>query len=395
MSHHQLAANTTLTQLIAPDPQAYPGRTTTLSEELTALHDRLLLSVPCVARIACALYDPGEDRLKTFINSTRQGRAIAGYEFRLADSPSLSQLAKSGELRVLHDIPAILSGGSAHSAWLLEQGYRSSLTIPMYAHNRDLLGFIFFDAMEPHAFTPAVQRDLLLYSSLITLAIQNELAAIRSIIASTRLAQDLTLFRDFETGDHLERVSRYARLIAKSVAPGRGLGDDFIEHVYLFAPLHDVGKIAISDSILLKQGRLDAEERRIMETHVERGLEIIEKIIGGFDLAHLPDSRVMRNIVAAHHEYLDGSGYPKGLVGEQIPLEARIVTVADIFDALTCRRPYKQPWTFTAALEELERMVLAGKLDGDCVAALRREEVEAAAIHARYQETSPHSAGSG
>ena len=341
-----------------------------LTERLSVLHDRLLESVPGVDRIACALYDADRDRLKTFINSTRVGQAISGYEYRLADSLSLSHLAESGQFRVLDDIAQAMGSDSAHASWLHAQGYRSSFTVPIYDLGK-LLGFIFFDSMQPGAFTPEVQRDLVLYTSLITMSITNEMSAVRMLIESARVARELTEMRDFETGMHLERMGRYSRIIAREVAPGRGLNDEFVESVYLFAPLHDIGKISIPDRILLKPGKLDAEERAVMEAHVTKGMEIIERIIGRHGLSHFPDSQTLKNIVLCHHECLDGSGYPQGLSGDQVPLEARIVAVADIFDALTAKRPYKKEWALETAFVELERLAGVGQLDADCVAALR------------------------
>ena len=347
------------------------------------MHDRLLESVPGVDRIACALYDADRDRLKTFINSTRVGQAISGYEYRLADSLSLSHLAESGQFRVLDDIAQAMGSDSAHASWLHAQGYRSSFTVPIYDLGK-LLGFIFFDSMQPGAFTPEVQRDLVLNTSLITMSITNEMSAVRMLIESARVARELTEMRDFETGMHLERMGRYSRIIAREVAPGRGLNDEFVESVYLFAPLHDIGKISIPDRILLKPGKLDAEERAVMEAHVTKGMEIIERIIGRHGLSHFPDSQTLKNIVLCHHECLDGSGYPQGLSGDQVPLEARIVAVADIFDALTAKRPYKKEWALETAFVELERLAGVGQLDADCVAALRKQAGEVLEIQRRY-----------
>jgi HD-GYP domain-containing protein (c-di-GMP phosphodiesterase class II) len=154
----------------------------------------------------------------------------------------------------------------------------------------------------------------------------------------------------------------------------------------LFAPLHDIGKIGIPDSILMKPGKLDPEERRIMQTHVDKGVEMVEKIISEFKLGSMSDSSIMRNIVACHHEFLDGSGYPGGLKGDLVPIEARIVTVADIFDALTSRRPYKTNWSVKDALAELTAMAVQGKLDAHCVSALRRSLPEVEAIIVRYPD---------
>ena len=356
----------------------------TLSERLGQLHERLLQTTPCVDRIACAIYDAKEDWLKTFINSTR-GEALAAYQFPLAESRSLSELAHSGRTRVIDDIPATLQPDTTHSRWVLAQGYRSSFTVPLY-DNGAFAGFVFFDSRQRAAFTPVVQRDLALYCNLINMVLASEFAAVRSIVATVAVARDFTHLRDFETGAHLERMARVSRVIARTIADRRGLSDEFVEHVYLFAPLHDIGKIGVPDHVLLKRGRLDPAERAQMEAHVTKGGEMIEKIIGDFNLQQMPDSVVMKNIVLMHHEFLDGSGYPAGLRGEQVPVEARIVTVADIFDALTSARPYKQAWSIDDACLELERMAAAGKLDADCVAALRTARAELETILQRYRD---------
>jgi len=252
--------------------------------------------------------------------------------------------------------------------------------------NGGLLGFVFFDSLLPEGFKLREQRDLLLFCRLINMAISDEMSAVRAVLASARIASDFAKLRDFETGAHLNRMSRYARLIARDLAVAHGRTDEFVEHVYLFAPLHDIGKIGIPDNILLKPGRLDAAERSTMQGHVEMGGNIIEKILGDFGLHHLPDSKIMKNIVRQHHEMLDGSGYPEGLRGDAISLEARIVIVADIFDALLSVRPYKTAWSFEDSYAELDRLVAIGKLDADCVGALRRNEPLARAIAERYRD---------
>lgn len=341
----------------------------TVNERLGRLHAPILQQFPDIIRIACVLYDAQLDMLKTFVNSTLEGQAISAYQAKLADSLALKQLAEQGTCRVVHDIQAKIQAGNPHSDWLLAQGYRSSFTVPMYDQGR-FLGFIFFDARKADLFSDAVQRDLLLACNLINMALSADLAAVRSVIASANMARDFVNLRDFETGAHLERMARYARLIARQVASHYQLSDETIEHIYLFAPLHDIGKIGIPDHILLKPGPLNAAERVIMQTHVEKGVDLIHKVMGDFDIQHLPDSKLMYDIVACHHEFMNGSGYPKGLCGDAVPVAARIITVADIFDALSSHRPYKNTWPVDAALAELKRMADDGKLDPLCVSAL-------------------------
>ncbi len=149
-------------------------------------------------------------------------------------------------------------------------------------------------------------------------------------------------FRDPETGAHIMRMAHYSRLIAEQI----GLSQEQQDLILAAAPMHDVGKIAIPDHILLKPGRLDETELEIMKTHAEKGYEILRgsksKML---DLAAL--------IAWTHHEKIDGSGYPRGLKGEDIPIQGRIVAVADVFDALTSERPYKQAWEIERAIQWL------------------------------------------
>ena len=146
-------------------------------------------------------------------------------------------------------------------------------------------------------------------------------------------------FKDNETGLHVIRMSHYARDLALAV----GCDDRFAEDLLNAAPMHDIGKIGIPDAILQKPGKLDDEEWRVMRTHPEIGARII-----GDDSSSL--LRMAASIALAHHERWDGSGYPQGLKGEAIPLAARIVAIAEVFDALTSRRPYKGPWSVDDAL---------------------------------------------
>ena len=350
-----------------------------LSERLGKVHNAILARLPSVDRIACALYDPVTDLLKTFINSTYKGNAIVAYEYRLSDSASLTNLARTGDCRVINNIQESVQPGTQHSDWLLQQKYQSSFTVPI-REGGAFLGFIFFDSSEPDAFPESVQRDLQLYSNLIVMTITSEIFAVKLLLATANAARDFSGLRDFETGKHLDRMALLSRLIARGVANEYALTDEFIEHLYIFAPLHDIGKIGIPDQILLKKGRLDPSERAIMETHVEKGVSTLKKVLSQYEIGHLADSRIMLNIVAHHHEYCDGSGYPNRLQAADIPVEAKIITVADIFDALTSRRPYKAPWSPEDAVAELERMAEAGKLDPLCVRVVRDQLPEAGNI---------------
>ncbi len=146
--------------------------------------------------------------------------------------------------------------------------------------------------------------------------------------------------KDEDTGFHVQRVQHFAEALAREM----GLSEEESRHMGVMSILHDVGKLNIPDAILKKPAKLDPDEWTIMQKHAEHGVRI---------LGSNPFYEVAREIAGGHHENWDGSGYPQGLEGEETPLPARVVKVADVFDALTSRRPYKEPWPVEAALDVL------------------------------------------
>lgn len=150
-------------------------------------------------------------------------------------------------------------------------------------------------------------------------------------------------YKDNETGLHVIRMSWYSKFLAEQIKANTA----WVELLHTAAPMHDIGKIAIPDRVLLKPGKLDEEEWAIMQKHVEYGVDILGE--------HKSELLSMaREIALFHHEKYDGSGYPNGLAGKDIPLSARIVAIADVFDALTSERPYKKAWTVEKAIALLE-----------------------------------------
>lgn len=147
-------------------------------------------------------------------------------------------------------------------------------------------------------------------------------------------------FRDEDTGAHIERIGRFSTLLAEQI----GMDEEMCARMVHAAPLHDVGKVAIPDAILLKPGKLTAEERAIVETHAEEG----HRLLKGSSSAILD---LAATIALSHHEKWDGSGYPRGLRGEAIPIEGRIVAIADVFDALTTDRVYRKAFAVEEAVE--------------------------------------------
>jgi HD-GYP domain-containing protein (c-di-GMP phosphodiesterase class II) len=249
-----------------------------------------------------------------------------------------------------------------------------------------LSAFLFFDSKSAGVFTDEVAASLNVFSSLISQIILLQLKVSGGVMRTVQMAVGLARQRDPETGMHLERVSNYSRIMVKALAASHHLSDEYIEYVQLFAPLHDIGKVGIPDAVLLKPGKLDGDEWVVMRSHVELGEKIVEKMAKDLNLEDSVSVRVMHNIVSTHHERGDGSGYPHHLKMADIPLEGRIVAVADVYDALTNRRPYKRVWTDAECSTELLQEAALGRLDAECVNALLEATEERKRIQDKYAE---------
>ncbi len=187
-------------------------------------------------------------------------------------------------------------------------------------------------------------------------------------------------YKDNETGLHVIRMSHYAQILARAA----GWTEDMVQDLLHAAPMHDVGKIGIPDHILRKPGKFDDAEWEIMKTHVEIGV----RIIGEHETGLLA---VARRIAQGHHEKWDGSGYPAGLCGTQIPVEARMVAIADVFDALTTERPYKKAWSVDDACALLTEQ--KGKhFDPHLVDLFLARLPEILEVKERWAERSPYEA---
>lgn len=197
------------------------------------------------------------------------------------------------------------------------------------------------------------------------------------IFALAKLAES----RDRETGAHLERMREYARILAEELSTtddfSHIIDGEYVNLIYLTTPLHDIGKVAIPDSILLKEGSLTEAEFEVMKTHTTLGANTLEEVA-----QHSPKAgflQMAKDIAISHHEKFDGSGYPHGVVGEEIPLCGRITSVADVYDALTSKRVYKKAFDHSLA----KKIILEGSgtaFDSRIVEAFLRKEAEFIAI---------------
>jgi putative two-component system response regulator len=205
-----------------------------------------------------------------------------------------------------------------------------------------------------------------------------------AIFAMAKLAES----RDVETGAHLERVMNYSRILAQQLpAMGRYVDEidaEFVRLVYSTSPLHDIGKVGIPDGVLLKPGRLDDREFEIMKTHAAIGARTLDAALRRFPGAKF--LRMARDIAASHHERWDGKGYPAGLKEDQIPLCSRIVALADVYDALTSKRVYKNSFAHEVAKGIIIKDA-GTHFDPAVVGAFLAAEAAFIAVREQYQES--------
>ncbi len=239
-------------------------------------------------------------------------------------------------------------------------------------------------------------RQLASMNDVLELRVQERTAQLQRKTEEVTQVRDVTIMamasltetRDNETGNHLKRTQRYVRALAVKLREHPRFKDflteDNIESLYKFAPLHDIGKVGIPDAILRKQGKLTPEEFDTMKQHPLLGANAIAMAEQGLPTPNR-FLHIAREIASAHHEKWDGSGYPQGLKGDQIPISARLMALGDVYDALISRRIYKRPYTH----EEAAAHIVQGSgahFDPDVVEAFRAIQDEFRSIAEKYQD---------
>lgn len=365
------------------DPYQALGKPMHFIATLEHLYRVLRENFEGIQRFALALYDSDSDLLSTFIYEGDQGSPLLGYEVHLREVPSLAALARTGSVRIVDDMRVFRrETPSLHTQALLAQGYRSSLTMPLFNDGK-LRAFLFLNASSMNYFDAAKSTYCNLWGHLVAQVMVRERDAVKRMQALVHFATDVSGRRSVETDSHVRRMAAYARIIGRELQKDLQLEDSFIEYLTLFAPLHDIGKVAISDQILHKPGPLTADEFQTMKKHVSVGRDIVDQAIRHFSLGDMEYSDMLRNIVEFHHEKMNGSGY-LGCTAEDIPLEARIIAVADILDALLNHRSYKQAWSLEETLDAMQAMVDAEEIDKACFAAVKRSQAQILDIQQRY-----------
>lgn len=366
------------------DSLAVLNQSSTLQDKLTSLHEVITTTFDFIDRIAIAVYEPKTDVLKTFVTSSLGENTLKHYQARLSDTPSLQEILKQGRPRVVNDLDIFSNGKNIHTLRVAQMEFAASYSMPIYQQGQ-FFGFVFFNSRQKDVFHENVLHQMDVFGHMISLMVMNELIVAYTLKGALETSKGMLKHKDPETGSHIDRMARYSKLIATELAERYQLSDEYIEKIFLFSPLHDIGKVGIPDKILLKKGSLTDDEYELMKTHTSLGRTLIDQMLENFGMDCFQHAEVLRNIAQYHHEAVNGSGYPEGLAGDEIPLEARIVAVADIFDALTSERPYKKAWSNEKAFEALNNMV-GSKLDQDCVCALIENEEKILQIQQQYQE---------
>lgn len=325
-------------------------------------------------RFALALIDEAKGTIITkMVESDRPILLRPGDTLPLSDS-SLGKVAEAKECMRIDNLSEYVSKNpnSKSSRMLLEEGMQSTLAFPLIIENKTR-GFLLFASVVPNFFKEEHIFFLRSLSGQIALSVQRaelleelekhtknleELVKKRSfellktqkttIFALSKLAEA----RDADTGAHLDRIRKYSVLIAqilKYSGHEDEISNQYLRDLYDSSILHDIGKVGIPDSILLKPGPLTHEEFEIIKGHTLIGYNALKT--ASEELGDDSFLRMAMDITLYHHERWDGMGYPKGLKGTEIPLAARIVTIGDVYDALTTRRPYKKQYTHEQAIE--------------------------------------------
>lgn len=287
------------------------------------------------------------------------GKRLLGLKADIDDT-SLRKVMEHGSERIINDLESYVRKrpSKKYNEILLEEGVRSSITFPLKNNNGIVVGIIFFSSNIKHAYNKEHIKFLKTLANSIMFSLEKDILNQDMIISSTLALASLTDERDPETGEHLQRMSTYSRIIAELLSEEekykRVIDVNYINDIERFSPLHDIGKVAIRDDILLKPGRLTSEEFEIMKKHALYGAKVMRMADENIKKRGRSIFSMAIEIAEGHHEKWDGSGYPYGKSGEDIPLSARIVAMADVLDALTSRRPYKEPFSFEASVKMIE-----------------------------------------
>ena len=343
--------------------------------------------MPC-DRIALAFIDTDDYCIaETAVTSYNNTYLQPGFREKMSRT-TLTELRDTAAPRIINDLNQYASGRQVSTATrlLLREGLCSSITIPMLFDGK-CLGFFFLSSLKCDAYDESMMHYISRVINLMKQKFYTEYLLQEVISETSNAFVGLMEEKDNETSAHILRMSQYSYITALAYHDHiKPLHPRFMREILWYAPLHDIGKVGTPDAILLKEGSLSKEEMHIMKQHVATGMSVIHKM--NDRLNKIVSSSLLQtavDIISGHHEKFNGKGYPEGLSGEQIPLAGRIVAVADVFDALTSKRPYKEALSVEQALEIIEGD-MAESFDPDVLKAFRHGMPEVRKIYDEFKE---------
>ncbi|MCF7505431.1 HD domain-containing phosphohydrolase [Vibrio sp. L3-7] len=312
-------------------------------------------------------------------------------EQELKPESELSRMAESLDTRIIDDLTS--THPTKQVSHLLKLGHQSSYTTPIH-YQESNLGFVFINASSIGFFAQQyIQCDIAYLTQVISSLFIQLFERQRHFQSSLAIALNMGHARDPETKEHLIRMGKYSEQLARTLSHSNNeITHQFIHRIRLYAPFHDIGKYRIPDNVLFSTGSFTKEERAIMNNHTLYGEEMVNDVVA---LSHhssmcMDEIQFIKNIVRHHHERFDGRGLPDGLSQDAIPLEARIVTLADVFDALMSKRAYKHAWSLNDVMAYIEAHT-GSMFDPECVSALKQNLEHFMSIREQYNdEIQPH-----
>lgn len=320
---------------------------------------------------------------------TESSSSMSGRGFVCTlDEEQMKRCLEAEKAAIIADMTTVRCGGVGKGCLvhLAREGVLPAMILPLFL-NGFIYAFLVFGSSKTGQFGEQEER--------LGVNIAAEISALleKTLLTKTMFSKLATSFaelvdrKDNETGFHIERMVAYSTLIAQGLVshsdPEYKLNPQVVRDIENNAAIHDIGKVAIPDAILKKPGKLDAAEWEIMRTHAAVGADILHEIRDELEMFRQNFYEVAENIARYHHERWDGSGYPEGLRSSDIPLEARIVAVADVFDALSTKRAYKDAWSLEDTFAELQH-IAGSHLDPVLISLFLSREEEVREIFHRY-----------
>lgn len=318
-------------------------------------------------------------------------KVSTGFSVNREDT-SINDIIKNKTTRIINDYVQYNKGEkeSKLTKLILEEGVKASVTCPLISNDISV-GAIIFSSLQPNIYNDDHVEYIRLIANNVAINVEKNLLVDELIISSILGLTKLVEAKDYETGEHLVRMKNYSKILAEKLSKNdqykNSINQDFINAIFKYSPLHDIGKVGIADGILLKPGKLSIEEFEVMKKHTVIGASILEEVSNNLLKRGKKHYNMGINIAIGHHEKFNGKGYPKGLIGKAISLEARIVTVADVLDALSSKRVYKPAYSLEDSIKMIQEESNKS-FDPDVVNALLESKEEISEIYNKFNESS-------